>query len=159
MRTACAMRRKSEETAAVAPVIATILMVAITVVLAAVLYALITVLIDQDEYDTRYITATVGNNDKNWTITVVGITGGDVPTSDVRILVTKEDLSVGLASTLVSDMESGTYHNGVRFIEMTTGGYLNVGDRFTLDRSAYAHGTSVSLVSANENKVFWEDTV
>jgi flagellin-like protein len=157
MRTTCAMRRKSEE--AVAPVIATILMVAITVVLAAVLYALIGTLVDQDKKDLRYITAIVGNNDKNWTVDIIDISGGPISTSDVCILVTKENLSVGLRSTPVSDMESGTYHNGVRFIEATTDGEINVGDMFTLDRSIYARGTGISLVNADESKVFWDETV
>ena len=117
MRTACAIRRKSEE--AVAPVIATILMVAITVVLSAVLYAMIGGLVPDDQKKQVFITATVGSNDKNWTVEVVDVTNGPVATSDVRILVTKGDASVGLKSTSVGDMASGTYYNGVRFIEAT----------------------------------------
>ena len=156
MRSACAMRRKSEE--AVTPVIATILMVAITVVLAAVLYAMIGIFFQVDP-NVKYVSATIGSNDKNWTIEVINIQGGSLATSDVRILVREADLDVGLKSTLVSEMKSDTYHNGVRFIEATAEGYLNVGDMFTLDKTAYALGVKVSIMSADEQKTLWEAVI
>ena len=157
MRTACAMQRKSEE--AVAPVIATILMVAITVVLSAVLYAMVGGLVPDDQDPVVFITATVVGSDKNWTVEVIDVSGGPIATSDVRILVTKGDSDTGLKSTLVSDMDSGTYHNGVRFIEATTEGYINVGDRFTLDKGIYVQGTKISLMNADESNTIWDHKI
>lgn len=156
MRTACARPRKSEE--AVTPVIATILMVAITVVLAAVLYAMIGIFFQVDP-NVHYVTAVVENGDKNWTIRVVGIEGGSLPTSDVRILVQEADATIGLKSTPVSDMESGTYYSGVRFISAGTDGFLSVGDSFTLDRSLYGDQTHVSLTNYDQTKTLWEKTI
>jgi flagellin-like protein len=157
MRTACAMLRKSEE--AVAPVIATILMVAITVVLSAVLYAMVSDLVKPPVDDIAYVTATVGSNDKNWTVEVKDVSGGPISTSDIRILVTMADSTVGLKSTVVSDMNSDTYYSGVRFIEATAEGYINVGDTFTLDRSIYGQGTTISIVNAGETRSLWEKTI
>jgi len=156
MRTACARLRKSEE--AVTPVIATILMVAITVVLAAVLYAMIGGFVKLTP-PPGYVSAEVDGNDKNWTVEVINVQGGSLATSDIRILVKTADLEIGLKSTLVSDMEPGTYYGGVRFVEATTDGYLNVGDMFTLDKSTYAQGTKISIMSADELTTLWEDEI
>lgn len=145
MRTTCARLRKSEE--AVAPVIATILMVAITVVLAAVLYAFLGTI--EPPKLPKYISANVDSDQNNWTVKVNGVKNGDLATLDVLVLVTKADGSPGLNSTLVSDMVPGAYYHGVRFLEGSIPGNLNAGDRFTLDRSIYGSGTEITFVSSD----------
>jgi flagellin-like protein len=144
MRTACARLRKSEE--AVTPVIATILMVAITVVLAAVLYAFLGGLRPPDL--PRYISVTVDSTQNNWTMDVIGIQNGPIPTSDVQVLVRKADLSTGL-NVLMSEMDSGAYNNGVRYIASDSSGYVDVGDLFTLDKAIYGTGSEVLFRSVD----------
>jgi flagellin-like protein len=153
MRSACARQRKSEE--AVTPVIATILMVAITVVLAAVLYAMIGIFFDLD-VDIKHVIATVDSTDKNWTIQVIEVQGGPLVTSDIQVLVMEADLDIGLQSTLLSEMQSGAYYNGVRYIETSTAGYLEVGDRITLDKGIYVQGSEISLVTGDGESILWE---
>jgi flagellin-like protein len=142
MRKVWAMRKNEE---AVSPVIATILMVAITVVLAAVLYVLVLTLIDVD----GKIGAIVLDKDStatNWTLKVVTVSSTtQALLADVFILVTNPDMSVALSSRAISDMVPGSYYNGVRYIEAMTADTLNAGDYFTLDRSLFASGTTVSL--------------
>lgn len=151
MRTACARLRKSEQ--AVTPVIATILMVAITVVLAAVLYALVTEFMDV-KGPGKYVNATVDDNQNNWTIDIIGIVNGPIMTNDVHILVKKVDGSVGLVSTLVSEMTAGAYYNGVRFIDSTSSGTLDASDGFTLDKAIYKTGSEITLLSGDEQSVY-----
>jgi flagellin-like protein len=142
MRKVWAMRRNEE---AVSPVIATILMVAITVVLAAVLYVLVLSLINVDN-KIGAIVLDKGSTTTNWTLRVVTVSGTThASLADVFILVTNPDMSVALPSRAISDMTPGSYYNGVRYIEAMTADTLNAGDYFTLDRALFASGTTVSL--------------
>ena len=155
MRSACAMRRKSEE--AVTPVIATILMVAITVVLAATVYALIGVIVPPEL--PKYVSANVDENQNNRTVEILSVQNGRLTTDDVLILVRKADFSTGLNSTLVSEMTPGAYYNGVRFIEGSSEGYLSAGDSFTLDRDIYGSGSEIVFTSADGQTTLGKYTV
>jgi len=150
MRTACARLRKSEE--AVTPVIATILMVAITVVLAAVLWAFLGNVTPPEP--PAFVSATVDQTQDNWTIDVIMVQNGPLFTNDVQILVKKADGSAGLVSTLVSAMTPGAYYNGVRFIEAAAPGTLSAGDSFTLDRTIYATGSVISFLSVDAEQTY-----
>jgi archaeal type IV pilus assembly protein PilA len=69
---------------AVSPVIATILMVAITVVLAAVLYVMVMGFGGQGGQETPTITMTYQKNTgSNYTFTVVGVTANDIKWTDI----------------------------------------------------------------------------
>lgn len=144
-------KRRSEE--AVSPVIATILMVAITVVLAAVLYVM--VLQFQFDINNVFISADGGSTQTNWTFDIVSIQGTtQLSTADVYVIVKMADLDIGLMATSLKDLVSGTYHNGVRFMDASNQDNLNVGDFFTLDRDIYEQGSQVILTDYTQTHIF-----
>jgi len=147
-------KRRNEE--AVSPVIATILMVAITVVLAAVLYVLVLQLI-QVQPNIGAIVLDKGGTSNNWTLKVVGITGAaQAPLADIFILVQNPDSSIALSSRALDGLTPGEYFNGVRYIDAMVAGYLNVGDSFTLDKSLFESGTTVSLFDSIGTTIYAE---
>lgn len=138
--------RRREE--AVSPVIATILLVAITVVLAAVLYILV-IGATQGIGSNVMIAMTKSSTDTNWTFTVQSIQGDNrVSLVDIIILVKNESLMLRLNSTVVSMMIPGFYYDGVRYIATSGDGYLHVGDLFTLDRMIYKPGSTLMLTDS-----------
>jgi flagellin-like protein len=150
-------KRKNEE--AVSPVIATILMVAITVVLAAVLYVLVLSLINVDHH-IGAIVLEKGSTTTNWTLKVVSMTGTtQASLADVYILVQYPDMSVALSGRPISDMVPGTYYNGVRYVDAMTADNLNAGDYFTLDRSLFGIGTTVSLLDSGGTTTYAEKAI
>jgi flagellin-like protein len=156
MRKVWAMRKNEE---AVSPVIATILMVAITVVLAAVLYVLVLSLINVDQ-KIGAIVFEKGSTSTNWTLRVVTISGTtQASLSDVVILVLNPDMSIALSSRPISDLTPGTYYNGVRYIEAVAADTLNAGDYFTLDRALFGIGTTVSLFDSSGTTTYAEKTL
>jgi flagellin-like protein len=155
MRTACARLRKSEE--AVTPVIATILMVAITVVLAAVLWAFLGGLTPPDL--PKVVSAIVDQTQNNWTIDVISVQGGPIYTSGVQILVKKADGSAGLNATMLSAMTPGVYYNGVRFVEAAGAGTLGAGDSITLDRAIYTSGSEIRFLSVDGMQTYGKFSV
>lgn len=146
MKKLWSLRKKDN---AVSPVIATILMVAITVVLAAVLYVMVL------GFGTDTGTQIVISMDKsstatNWTFTVTGIQGTtSLAAADVYVIVYKADQTVGLTETALTDMTSGEYTNEVRFVDATTANYLEAGDKFTLTRITYLAGSVLSLTDGS----------
>ena len=150
-------KRKNEE--AVSPVIATILMVAITVVLAAVLYVLVLSLINVD-HKIGAIVLEKGSTTTNWTLKVVTMTGTtQASLADVYILVQNPDLSIALSGRPISDLTPGAYYNGVRYMDAMTADNLNAGDYFTLDRSLFGIGTTVSLLDAGGTTTYAEKVI
>lgn len=145
----CAKLRKRTE--AVTPVIATILMVAITVVLAAVLWAFIGGMTVKPPEG--YISAKVDSNQTNWSAEIISIQLGQLALNDVQLVVKKADLTVGLGATLLSTMVSGAYTHGVRYIDATDPAYLNAGDTITLDRSIYASGSEIVLTPVDGQEI------
>lgn len=135
---------------AVSPVIATILMVAITVVLAAVLYVMVlgfsggtgtAIVISMDE----------GSTTTNYTFAVLGIQGvdGALSLQDVYIIAYDEDGAVALSETQVYTMRAGGNYSGVFYIEATetpaTAESLEVGDKFHLQRAMFDQGSEFTL--------------
>jgi flagellin-like protein len=157
MKKIWAMRKDRE---GVSPVIATILMVAITVVLAAVLYVMVL------GFNTSVTTPIVVSFDKsssatNWTLSVLSIAGTtQLATVDCLLLVKTAAGAVGMTQRAVSAMSTGIYYSGVRFTETgTVGGYLNAGDYLTLTRATYDQGSIVSLTSADGKTTYASVTI
>jgi len=134
-------RRKNEE--AVSPVIATILMVAITVVLAAVLYVMVLNFIIPHAPGTLIGTAPGSNaNDHTWSVIALG--SGSVLQSDVYVQL--KNASGFVIQTELLTTASGTH--GFGYQAATSGDYIAVGDVFTLSK-AYAQGTTITLVNSD----------
>ncbi len=86
-------RRKKEE--GVSPVIATILMVAITVVLAATLYLMVGNMNTGGTSNAHVgLSAVISKDGTNATVTVSSITGGTVPLNSIGVKVIKTDGSI-----------------------------------------------------------------
>lgn len=110
---------------AVSPVIATILLVAITVVLAAVLYVMVTSLIDGGGDGQGYIELTkesVGPH--TWELEVVGASQVDDLT-DYKVVILKDGTRIHTIDPL-KENNTGDY----RFTDLDGGGELSRGDRF-----------------------------
>jgi flagellin-like protein len=150
--------RRNDE--AVSPVIATILMVAITVVLAAVLYVMV-LGINTGVGSSVVVSFDKGSSATNWTLSVLSVAGTtQLATADCLIMVKTATGTVGMSQRALSAMTTAVYYDGVRFTETgTTGGYLNAGDYLTLDRVTYATGSIVSLTSADGKSTFASVTI
>lgn len=111
---------------AVSPVIATILLVAITVVLAAVLYVMVTALIDGGgDGGQGYIELSkesVGPN--TWELEVVGASPVD-DLADYKVVILKDGTRIHTIDPL-KENNTGDY----RFTDLDGGGELSRGDRF-----------------------------
>jgi flagellin-like protein len=131
--------RKNEE--AVSPVIATILMVAITVVLAAVLYVMVLAFIITPPGGG--VIGTVPDSDANnhlWRVTALG--SDPILRSDVYVQLKNE--SGFVIQTELLSVAVGTH--GFGYQAASTGDYVGVGDVFTLSR-VYTQGTTITLVT------------
>lgn len=134
-----------KDSSAVSPVIATILMVAITVVLAAVLYVMVLGL-----GTTGSITPTIGTNKgttaTNTTWTVSAISGGaSILRSDVYVQVKDSTGSFKISTILLTDA-TGT--QDFWYSPAAAGNYISVGDVFALDKTIYTQGSTVTLVTS-----------
>ncbi|MFQ5909243.1 MAG: type IV pilin [Thermoplasmata archaeon] len=111
---------------AVSPVIATILMVAITVVLAAVLYVMVTGLIDggKPPGHVEMNKDSVGPN--TWELRVVSTTGAE-DLIDYKAVILKNGTRVHMMDPL-EENNTGDY----RFTDLDDGGELSAGDRFII---------------------------
>jgi flagellin-like protein len=152
--------RRNDE--AVSPVIATILMVAITVVLAAVLYVMV-LGINTGVNANIVVSFQKTSNANNWTLTVLSVAGTTVlAKADCNILV-KDANGIALTPQVVlSTMTSGTYYSGVRFLESGTGAaasQVNAGDSVTLDRVLYGTGSTVLITSLDGKSTFASVTI
>lgn len=132
-------RRKNEE--AVSPVIATILMVAITVVLAAVLYVLVMALIIIPPGGG--VIGTVSDSDASnhlWRVTA--LSSNPVLRSDVYVQL--KNASGFVIQTELLSVAAGTH--GFGYQAASTGDYIAVGDVFTLSKT-YNQGSTITLVN------------
>jgi flagellin-like protein len=135
--------RKDEE--AVSPVIATILMVAITVVLAAVLYVMV-LGINAGGGNTVIVSFSKDSTTTNWTLTVTGI-GGTSQLAQADVYVTAKNAAgvTILAPTALTVLADEAEHNSVWYDDTAGDAYLNSGDTFFLERATFAPGSSVIL--------------
>jgi len=145
MKKIWAMRK---ETDGVSPVIATILMVAITVVLAAVLYVMVLGIGGPGTTvpavgTTKGTTATT----YTWTITAIG-SGASILKSDVYMQI--KNGTTGLITTQTTLLAT-TASAGFTYSPASAGTYISVGDILSLAKTgpyAYAQGSTVTLVTA-----------
>ena len=124
---------------AVSPVIATILMVAITVVLAAVLYLLVSGLISGG---TQKPTVSLTQADLGTTTATVDVGGIDQTgkeLSQFKAILLKNNSGSGT----ISPLSNGASNLDLSFTDIDGGGTLSAGDRFTITIVA---GTDYELI-------------
>jgi flagellin-like protein len=161
--------RKNEE--AVSPVIATILLVAITVVLTAVLYTMV-LGIGGGSTDTTIVTLTKSSTESQYMYTVYSVSSKNpIPLTDVIVII-KGNSSIptisGTISTLPATATAASF--GVAFHDVETLadklGYLTAQDSFTLFRGAmgvgnagYGVGSSITLISLDGTTTYASYTI
>src|SRR5437867_229005 len=147
-RTMKSIIRKDE--AAVSPVIATILMVAITVVLAAVLYVMVSGLLTPTGQGPRVMGVNIGRSGDgtNWTLLITTTPTG-LTTSAVKLTIT----TGGGANTVVnniafSSLTSANWNaNKAQFIG-SGGSTVIVGDRVVVSTTSYPPGYQVLIADS-----------
>jgi len=166
------MKRK-KDSSAVSPVIATILMVAITVVLAAVLYVMVLGLTPTVGTSATFgTTKTVASGSVRWT--VVSVSAGPALKSAVYVQI--KDASGTFALTTTA-MTTGTYPctgavapptwvratvgtalnmQGFNYSSSSAASYtyISVGDTFTLDSTMYKTGSTLTLVNSDSTNQY-----
>jgi flagellin-like protein len=157
------MYRKTEigrNSRGVSPVIATILLVAVTVVLAAILYVMTSGLVGGNTV-TPMIGATKTHNDVDTIWTVNAITGGgSIRQTDIYIQLKNDTGFIILTQPLftVGNLSGCNGSHGFHFVSSTTSGFVSVGDSFFLNR-AYTTGCTLTLVTQNANSLYAVFTV
>jgi flagellin-like protein len=153
-----------KETDGVSPVIATILMVAITVVLAAVLYVMV-LGIGGGSTDTTIVTMTKTSTATLYTYTVNGVSSKNpVPLTDVQAVIKNVSGTI-VWQGAVSALSSTPNANGVAFNNAGATGVsavLSAGDSFTLTRAGAAGftiGAGISLTSADGTTTYASYTI
>jgi flagellin-like protein len=161
--------RKNEE--AVSPVIATILMVAITVVLAAVLYVMV-LGIGGGSTDTTIVTMTKSSTAAQYIYTVNSVSSKNpIPLTDVIVIVRGNDTVATISGAINTIPSTATLASfGVAFHDVGTAAgatmYLTAGDSFTLARgplatygAAYGVGSSITLTSLDGTTTYASYTI
>lgn len=133
--------RNSED--GVSPVVATILLVAITVVLAAILYVMVSGIGNLGSISPPVISTSKGNNLHNYTWTITAIGGGRLVLKD-EVFVQLKNETEFVITTVMLENASGTH--GFKYTPGSTGDYISTGDVFSLDK-AYNLGTTITLVN------------
>ena len=130
-----AKRRKDS---AVSPVIATILMVAITVVLAAVLYVMVSGF-THNPGTTQSVGMTESQTSTgNWTVTISSVSASNIPVANIQVVITGYTGSTAPTAGTIYTNTGGS----------TTGQYLAVGDYFVVT-GAGGSGATVTLYNGN----------
>ena len=132
-------RKRAEE--AVSPVIAIILMVAITVVLTGVLYIWVTNLADTEPEDQNYVVFSAELHESNYNLTLFMKTGKEILWRDHNFLFNGTKLNVTTNSTSVGDY---VYFDLSEYDQIT----LRAGDDYLLQ-----------LIHIDKEKILWEDEV
>ena len=133
------LRRLDER--AVSPVIATILLVAITVVLAAVLYLMLSGILIPGGNGPRAmgVTLTKSGDGLNWSLTIVSTPSG-LPLSEVRLTIFTPSGTVNLSKSFIQLSYST---DGAVFIG--TGGTVSPGDRLLINDGRYPSRYEVQI--------------
>jgi flagellin-like protein len=134
--------RKDE--GAVSPVIATILMVAITVVLAAVLYVMVSGLLSPTGSGPRAIgvAPSRSGDGTNWTLTFTSVPSG-LTTAGTRLTIISGGGSTALASKAFSALVYGTDKAG--YVQAIAGTSVGVGDRVLVSTTTYPTGYTYQI--------------
>ncbi|MEE9592066.1 MAG: archaellin/type IV pilin N-terminal domain-containing protein, partial [Thermoplasmata archaeon] len=132
---------------AVSPVIATILMVAITVVLAAVLYVMVSGLVSGPGSTPTAIGVSVSQtpDGTNWQLVFADVPAGKAPAA-VSLVIFSSSGTVLFTKTAI-DTLSGTNETYVQIDGAATS--LGAGDKILLAVAAYPAGSTYQLVDAN----------
>lgn len=140
-----AIIRKDEQ--AVSPVIATILMVAITVVLAAVLYVMVSGLITgPGQARTMGVSIVRSGDGTNWVLTVVNAPTG-LTAAATKISVIKSNGATNLTATPFSQLDVAG--EGAQFFDGGIVGTVDATDRILLSTSWYASSTRAEISDAS----------
>ncbi len=146
--------RKDE--AAVSPVIATILMVAITVVLAAVLYVMVSGLLTPTGGGPRAIGVLPGRSQDgtNWTLTFTSVPSG-LTTTGTKLTIITGGGATALTGTAFSVLTSANYGatgctpsatcQRAAYIQSVVGSAVGVGDRVLISTATYPTGYTYQL--------------
>ncbi len=134
--------RKDE--AAVSPVIATILMVAITVVLAAVLYVMVSGLLTPTGGGPRAIGVLPGKSQDgtNWTLTFTSVPSG-LTTSGTKLTVITGGGSTALSAKAFNALSYST--DKAAYIQNVVGSAVGVGDRLLIGTGTYPSGYTYQI--------------
>jgi archaeal type IV pilus assembly protein PilA len=138
-----------EDEDAVSPVIATILMVAITVVLAAVLYVMVSGLITGpgSTPQTMGVSASISSNGQNWVLLVSNTPTGKLYTS-VTLSIVRDDGSQNMTATPWSSLSTAT--NGCSLIKNSASATsVQVGDSILCRTSWYSVGSQYRIVEGS----------
>jgi len=139
--------RKDE--AAVSPVIATILMVAITVVLAAVLYVMVSGLLTPTGQGPRVMGVNISpsGDGTNWTLLITTTPSG-LTTSATKLTITTPGGLTALQPVAFASLTSGAWStNRAQFVG-TGGSTVVVGDRLLISTTTYPSGYGVQIADA-----------
>ena len=134
--------RKDE--GAVSPVIATILMVAITVVLAAVLYVMVSGLLSPTGSGPRAIgvAPSRSGDGTNWTLTFTSVPSG-LTTAGTKLTIITGGGVNALGSTAFSALVYGT--NKAAYVQAIVGTSVGVGDRVLISTTTYPTGYTYQI--------------
>jgi len=146
-RTMKSIIRKDE--AAVSPVIATILMVAITVVLAAVLYVMVSGLLTPTGQGPRVMGVNIGTSGDgtNWTLLITTTPSG-LTTSAVKLTITTTGGLTALNPIALSSLTSGSWNTNKAQFVGTGGTTVVVGDRLLISTTTYPSGYGVQIADS-----------
>jgi flagellin-like protein len=144
LRTIGAIRKDRK---AVSPVIATILMVAITVVLAAVLYVMVSGLVSGPGSTPSAIGVSVSqsSNGLNWVLLFADVPAGKA-NSTVSLVIADAGGATSLTATTLAALFGGT---DASYAPVTSLSTLSAGDRILLTVSVYAAGSTYQLIDSN----------
>ncbi len=148
-----AIIRKDED--AVSPVIATILMVAITVVLAAVLYVMVSGLITTPTAPSSGWGINLGKSTdgSNWTLSMTTVPSGATPSSVFITITTGSGAAIGsatqvsFATVATGGQTLGSQAGYGMFYTPLKSGTVSAGDVVRLSTIVYPSGDSVQIMS------------
>ena len=136
----------------VSPVIATILMVAITVVLAAVLYVMVSGFTHSPgTAQSAGLNEQAGTATNSWTVTVSSVSASNIPVTGLKIVVTVGSntwtFPYVAGGTWTATSGSSLYPPTLAYSQQGTT-YLSAGDTFTITGSGSGSTATPSLVGA-----------
>ena len=141
--------RKDES--AVSPVIATILMVAITVVLAAVLYVMVSGLLTGPGNAPQAMSVDIRRTGANWSINVVSIPAGKTPTT-TYLLVKDNNGVIRLARIAFSSLTLANWNANRAFYQDANPPNTNdiaAGDSLLLDSTRYPNNYVIEILDGS----------
>ncbi len=136
--------RKDEE--AVSPVIATILMVAITVVLAAVLYVMVSGLITSPGSTPKQVGAAITSSGGNWIVTFTSVPAGMANSTVLLSVTTTAGVSTNVSSMALNSFL--TTSHGIKYQPATKDVNIAAADTILISQSWWPSGNRITLTSS-----------